>query len=143
MGNVSDILSHKGSAVHAIEPDASVQDAVVMMVEANVGSLLVMTGGEVVGILTERDYLRRVALSERPQRTIAVSEVMTSPVVTVTSDTGIEQCLELMTERRFRHLAVVDDGALTGVVSIGDLVKARSAEQSTHLHVLHEYITAR
>ena len=63
--------------------------------------------------------------------------------MTVTSDTGVEQCLELMTERRFRHLAVVDDGALTGVVSIGDLVKARSAEQSTHLQVLHEYITAR
>ena len=143
MGTVKDVLSHKGSAVHSIEPDATVHDAVVMMVEANVGSLLVINEGAIVGILTERDYLRRVALSDRPQQTIHVSEVMSAPVVTVTSDAEIEDCLAMMTERRFRHLPVVDDGTLTGVVSIGDLVKARGAEQSTQIKVLHEYITAR
>ena len=143
MGTVSDVLRHKGSAIHSIEPDATVHDAVVMMVEANVGSLLVISDDEIVGIITERDYLRRVALSERPQQTIHVSEVMSAPVVTVTSGDEIEKCLEMMTERRFRHLPVVDSGTLTGVVSIGDLVKARGAEQTSQIKVLHEYITAR
>ncbi len=143
MGTVSDVLSHKGAVIHSIAPDATVHDAVVMMVGANVGSLLVISAGEVIGIVTERDYLRRVALADRPQRTIAVREVMTAPVVTVTGSAGIEECLELMTERRFRHLPVVENGALQGVVSIGDLVKARGAEQSTHINVLQEYISAR
>jgi CBS domain-containing protein len=143
MGQVADILRSKGAVVHGIAPDATVHEAVVRMVAANVGSLLVLEGDDLVGIITERDYLRRVALSDRPAQILEVREVMTAPVVSVSSDEAIEDCLTMMTEHRFRHLPVVDEGRLVGVVSIGDLVKARSAEQTTHISVLHEYITAR
>lgn len=143
MGTVADVLRHKGAAVHAIAPESTVHEAVVAMVSANVGSLLVISEGNVVGIITERDYLRRVALEDRPQRTLKVSEVMTTPVASVTSAARIDECLATMTERRFRHLPVVDDGELVGVVSIGDLVKAVGAEQTAQIKVLHEYITAR
>ncbi len=143
MGQIADILRDKGAVVHGIAPDATVHEAVVRMVAANVGSLLVLDGDDLVGIITERDYLRRVALSDRPSRSLEVREVMTAPVVSVSREEAIEDCLTLMTESRFRHLPVVDEGRLVGVVSIGDLVKARSAEQMTHISVLHEYITAR
>lgn len=143
MGRVADILRTKGTEVHGVPPTATVHDAVVRMVDANVGSLLVVDGTSVVGIVTERDYLRQVALPERRPSTVEVREIMSAPVVAVTSESSIEECMELMTERRFRHLPVVDDGRLVGIVSIGDLVKARSAEQTSHIQVLHEYITAR
>lgn len=143
MGRVADILRHKGTEVHGIARDATVYDAVVRMVGANVGSLLVVEGGEVVGIFTERDYFRRVALPERQPREIAVSDVMSAPVVSVTSEWTLDACSRLMTEERFRHLPVIDDGVLVGIVSIGDIVKAKSAEQTTKLEVLQEYISAR
>jgi CBS domain-containing protein len=143
VGQIADILRHKGTEVCEIAPDETVYAAVVRMVDANVGSLLVRNGDEIVGIISERDYLRRVALEERSAREIAVREIMSAPVVTVSSDASIEDCMTVMTERRVRHMPVVDGGVLVGIVSIGDLVKARSAEQSTHIQVLHEYITAR
>ncbi|MBM3677032.1 MAG: CBS domain-containing protein [Actinobacteria bacterium] len=143
MSQVADILRHKGTAVHAIEPSASVHDAVVRMVEENVGALGVLEGDRVAGILTQRDYLRQVAASERAARTLEVREIMSAPVVSVTSEAPIDECMTIMTEERIRHLPVIDDGALAGIVSIGDLVKAKSAEQSTQIQVLHEYITAR
>lgn len=143
MGRVADILRHKGTGVHGIAPTATVYDAVVRMVGANVGSLLVVDGGAVLGIFTERDYFRRVALPERRARELTVGEMMSAPVVTVTSEWTLDQCSQLMTQERFRHLPVVDDGTLVGIVSIGDIVKARSAEQTSEIQVLHEYITTR
>lgn len=143
MGRVRDILREKGTTVHGIQRTGTVYDAVVRMVGSNVGSLLVLDGHEVIGIFTERDYFRRVALPERAPRDLLVAEVMSSPVVSVTSDWTLDECSQLMTQERFRHVPVVDDGALVGIVSIGDIVKAKSAEQTTQIQVLHEYITAR
>ena len=143
MGTVADILRTKGTDVHTISRAATVYDAVVRMVGANVGSLLVVEGHDVVGIFTERDYFRRVALPEKAAREISVESVMSSPVVSVTSDSTLEECSRLMTAERFRHLPVLDAGKLAGIVSIGDIVKARSAEQDTQIQVLHEYISAR
>jgi CBS domain-containing protein len=143
MGRVADILRVKGTDVQGIARTATVYDAVVRMVDANVGSILVVEGPEVVGIFTERDYFRRVALPEKAPREITVGDVMSSPVVSVTSDWTLDECSRLMTEERLRHLPVVDDGTLVGIVSIGDVVKAQIAEQTSQIQVLHEYITAR
>jgi CBS domain-containing protein len=143
MGVVADILEDKGVDVLTIEPTASVIDALRMMVGANVGSLLVTEGGSIVGIVTERDYLRRVALQDVDERDMFVHEIMSTPVIYVTPATGIEECMALMTERRIRHLPVMADDELRGVISIGDLVKHRSREQSFQIHYLTEYINAR
>ena len=143
MSTIADILADKGGLVLAIEPTATVFDAIGRMVDANVGALLVSDGEEVVGIMTERDYLRRVTLLGRDERVTPVADIMTSPVVYVTPDTEIEECMALMTEQRIRHAPVVDDGELIGMVSIGDLVKFRSREQSFQIRYLTEYITAR
>ena len=105
------------------------------MVEANVGSLLVTDGGDIVGIVTERDYLRRVTLEGRTDKDTAVGEIMTSPLVVVTPETEIDECMAVMTDRRIRHVPVVEDGDVVGVVSIGDLVKfspsSRASRSST------------
>lgn len=143
MGQVTDILRSKGTQVDTIARTATVYDAVVRMVGSNVGSLVVLDGHDLVGIFTERDYFRRVALPEKLPRALRVEDVMSAPVLTVTSDWTLDECSRLMTEERLRHLPVVEDGMLVGIVSIGDIVKAKSAEQSTHIQVLHEYITAR
>lgn len=142
MDRVSDILHDKGGALYRIDAEASVLDAVRAMVEANVGSLLVTDEGDIVGIVTERDYLRRVTLEERDERTTAVREIMSTPLVVVTPETGIDECMALVTERRIRHLPVAVDGQVIGVVSIGDLVKSISKRQSFELRYLHEYINA-
>ena len=143
MGVVADILEDKGVDVLTIEPTASVIDALRMMVGANVGSLLVTEGGSIVGIVTERDYLRRVALQDVDESDLFVHEIMSTPVIYVTPATGIEECMALMTERRIRHLPVMEDDQLRGVISIGDLVKHRSREQSFQIRYLTEYINAR
>src|SRR5206468_8767748 len=122
---------------------ATVLDAVKRMVEANVGSLLVRERGRVVGIVTERDYLRRVALERRDDETTPVREAMTSPLVVVTPDTPIDECMAVMTDRRIRHLPVVDGGEVVGMISIGDLVKFMSKRQSFEIQYLTDYITAR
>ena len=143
MSNVSEILQEKGGSLYRIDADASVLDAVRSMVDANVGSLLVTEDGEITGIVTERDYLRRVTLEGRDERETAVREIMTKPLVIVTPDTPVEECLALVTERRIRHLPVAEQGRVTGLVSIGDLVKFLSKQQSFELRYLHEYINAR
>jgi CBS domain-containing protein len=126
-----------------IGADATVFGAVKAMVEANVGALLVTDGAEIVGIFTERDYLRRIAVEGRRSRTTIVSEVMSAPVICVTPDTGVEECMALMTDRRIRHAPVTDGGALVGMVSIGDLVKFQTQQQSFEIKYLQDYITAR
>ncbi len=142
MNQLSEILGDKGGEVLKIEAEASVFEAVQKMVEANVGSLLVTDHDEIVGIVTERDYLRRVTLEGKTDKETAVGEIMTSPLVVVTPETTIDECMAVMTDRRIRHLPVVDDGEVVGVVSIGDIVKFKSKQQSFEIQYLTDYIKA-
>ena len=141
MHAVGDILEDKGREVLQIDADATVFEAMRRMVEANVGSLLVSEGGRHVGIVTERDYLRRIALERRDDETTAVREVMSSPLVVVTPDTSIDECMAVMTDRRIRHVPVVDEGIVVGIVSIGDVVKFTSRQQSFELKFLTDFIS--
>jgi CBS domain-containing protein len=144
VSTVSDILAGKGGDILRIEAAATVFEAIQRMVEANVGSLLVFEGDVLKGIVTERDYLRRVALEGRTERETTVGEIMTAPLVYVTPETSIEECMAVMTERRIRHLPVLsDETTVVGVVSIGDVVKFQSKEQSAHIRLLTDYISAR
>jgi len=142
MHQLSEILDEKGHDVLRVEADASVLAAVKQMVEANVGSLLVTDGGEVTGIVTERDYLRRVTLEGRTDQETAVREIVSSPLIVATPETTIDECKALMTDRRIRHVPVVEDGDVVGLVSIGDLVKFESKQQSFEIKYLTDYITA-
>ena len=142
MSTVSEILGDKGGEVLRIDAGASVFEAVQQMVEANVGSLLVTDRGDDVGIVTERDYLRRVALSGRTDEEIGVREIISSPLIVATRDTTVDECMALMTDRRIRHLPVVEGGEVVGVVSIGDIVKFKSKQQSFEIQYLTDYITA-
>ena len=143
MSVLAEILEQKGPDVLTIESDATVLEAVKQMVEANVGSLLVTEGGRIAGIVTERDYLRRAALADHADDETPVRDIMTSPLVVATPDTPIDECMALMTERRIRHVPVVDEGDVVGLVSIGDLVKFKSEQQSFEIQYLTEFITAR
>ena len=143
MSQVSEILDQKGHNVLRIEAGASVYEAVQRMVETNVGSLLVTEDGEITGIVTERDYLRRVAVDPGDDKETPVRAIMSSPVVVVTPETSIDECMALMTNRRIRHLPVVDAGEVAGIVSIGDVVKFKSREQSFEIQFLQDYIAAR
>ena len=142
MNQLSEILGEKGHHVLEIEADASVFEAVKQMVEANVGSLLVTEGGKITGIVTERDYLRRVTLEGRTDKDTAVREIMSSPLIVATPETLVDECMALMTDRRIRHVPVVEGGEVVGVVSIGDLVKFKSKLQSFEIQYLTDYITA-
>jgi CBS domain-containing protein len=144
MNQVSEILGEKGREVLEIEADASVLEAVKRMVEANIGSLLVRDDGEVAGIVTERDYLRSVALEGPTDEQVTVREIMSSPLIVVSPETTIDECMALMTDRRIRHVPVVgEDGDVVGIVSIGDVVKFKSKQQSFEIRYLTDYITAR
>jgi CBS domain-containing protein len=142
MAQVSDILHAKGHDVLRIDGSATVLDAVEAMVEGNVGALIVMEGGQLAGIVTERDYLRRVTLQGRDERTTPVREIMSAPFVYVGPDVSIDECMAIMTERRFRHLPVLDaERELVGIVSIGDVVKFQSQEQGVQIKFLTEFIS--
>jgi CBS domain-containing protein len=142
MNQLSEILEEKGRSVLEIDADLSVFEAVRRMVEANVGSLLVTDGGEITGILTERDYLRRVTLEGRTDKETAVREIMTSPLIVETPETPIDESKALMTDRRIRHVPVVEGGEVVGMISIGDLVKFISKQQRFEIQYLTDYITA-
>ena len=137
-----EILEEKGGDVLKIEAEASVFEAVQLMVEMNVGSLLVTEGGEITGIVTERDYLRRVTLEGRAERQTAVREIMSSPLIVASPETTVDECMALMTDRRIRHVPVVEDDRVVGLVSIGDLVKFKSKQQTFEIQYLTNYITA-
>jgi CBS domain-containing protein len=141
VNRLAEILDEKGSAVLEIDADASVLDAVQTMVENNVGSLLVTEGGDVTGIVTERDYLRRVTLQGRTEAA-PVREITSSPLVVATLETTVDECMAMMTDRRIRHIPVVDGEKVVGLVSIGDLVKFKSKLQSFEIQFLNDYITA-
>jgi CBS domain-containing protein len=142
MNQVSEILGDKGRDVIRIDAGASVLEAVRQMVEANIGSLLVMKDDEISGIVTERDYLRRVALEGPADEEVTVGEIMSSPLIVVTPETSIDECMALMTDRRIRHVPVVEGNDVIGIVSIGDVVKFKSKQQSFEIKYLTEYITS-
>jgi CBS domain-containing protein len=141
MARVSEILRRKGADVLKIESSATVFEALKKLVDRNVGSILVTEGDDVVGIMTERDYLRKIAVRGRTSHDTLVGEIMSSPLVYVTPDTTVEESMAIMTDRRIRHLPVVEDDDVVGVVSIGDLVKFQSREQSFQIKYLTEYIS--
>ena len=140
MTTVRTLLEGKGRSIFSVEPQASVLDAVRLMAEHHVGALLVMRGAALEGILSERDYARKVILLGRSSAETPVRDIMSSPVLTVSLDTSVQQCMQLVTDRRVRHLPVVDGGRVVGVVSIGDLVKAVIADQQQQIEQLESYI---
>ena len=141
VNRLAEILEEKGREVLEIDGDSSVFEAVQLMVENNVGSLLVTERGEVAGIVTERDYLRRVTLEGRTEEA-PVREIMSSPLVVATLETTVDECMAMMTDRRIRHIPVVEEEKVVGLVSIGDLVKFKSKLQSFEIQFLNDYITA-
>jgi len=143
MSTVADILATKGSNVLTVDRDASVLDAIRSMVEANVGSVIVTEGDAINGIFTERDYLRRIVLEGRTSQTTPVIEVTTERLVVVDPSRSTDECMSIMTQERVRHLPVIDQGKLVGVVSIGDLVKYLSKEREAEVRYLTDYIAGK
>ena len=141
MQTIRDILKLKGGDVWCVEPDATVFEALQRMAEKEVGALVVTEGAQVVGLITEREYARKVVLQGRSSPTTRVREIMTSPVVYIHLDQAIEECMALMTEKRTRHLPVIDDGKLVGLISIGDIVKSIIADQQFTIEQLVRYIS--
>ncbi|MEE7545805.1 CBS domain-containing protein [Xanthomonas sp. Kuri4-1] len=140
MQTVRQLLETKSAEVYAVGADAAVIDAVRLMADKGVGAVLVMQGQRLAGILSERDYARKVVLRSRASADTPVREIMTAEVVTVGPADTVDHCMQLMTERRFRHLPVVDGGRVTGVISIGDLVKAVIERQRHDIDQLQRYI---
>jgi CBS domain-containing protein len=140
MQTVKDILRAKGYDVWSITPDATVFDALTTMAHKDVGALTVMEGEQLVGILSERDYARKVILQGKTSRTTLVREIMSSPVICVRPQQTVEECMALLTGRRIRHLPVLEDDRIIGIISIGDLVKSIITEQQFIIEQLEGYI---
>lgn len=140
MATVSQLLAIKGRTVHTIDRFATVFEAISKMVERNVGALLALEGMRPVGILTERDYLRKVALHGRASRTTRVEEIMSTELISVGLETGVEECMSLMTRNHIRHLPVVEGAEIAGIVSIGDIVKFLAGERLTQIEQLTAYV---
>ena len=138
---VGEILSAKGTDVWSVTPQHTVFAALVLMAEKEVGALLVLDGESLVGVFSERDYARKVILEDKSSKDTSVSEVMSAPVFSVGPDQSIEDCMSLMTEKRARHLPVLEDGKLIGLISIGDVVKAVISEREAVIGQLESYIT--
>lgn len=140
-GTLDVILSHKNHALWSIAPNATVFDAIQMMATHNIGAVLVMRDSRLLGVISERDYTRKVILKGRQSRQTMVNEIMSSPVVTATLNCTIDEALRLMSEKRIRHLPVVEAGQVVGLVSLGDLVKWVIAAQDATISQLESYIT--
>ncbi len=140
-GTVYDILHNKVGEIWTTHPEDSVYDAIRSMGEKNIGALVAVEGDEVVGVLSERDYSRKVVLQGRTSRDTKVGEIISRPAITVRSRDGIEKCMQLMTGNRIRHLPVVDDGRLVGLISIGDLVSWVMNSQRHTIQQLQGYIS--
>lgn len=141
MKQIKQLLDAKGRDVLSIAPDASVLDAIRMMAEKSIGALVVIEGNKLAGIVTERDYARKVILQGRGSDTTKVSEIMTAKVFTTTAEETVKKCMNLMTDRKIRHLPVLDGGNVIGIISIGDLVKAVIADQNEKIGHLEHYIS--
>jgi CBS domain-containing protein len=140
MKTVKQLLQAKGRVVHAISPQASVLDAIKLMAEKGIGALLVLDEGRLAGVMSERDYARKVILLGRSSQDTAVREIMSGQVITVRAEQTVEDCMALMTAKRIRHLPVIESGRLAGVVSIGDLVKEVIADREETIKQLESYI---
>jgi CBS domain-containing protein len=142
-GTISAILREKGGAVHSISPEATVYDAIQTMADRNIGSLLVLNGERLVGIISERDYTRKIALKGKQSKQTPVSEIMLTPVISVGEDASVEECMELMTKHRIRHLPVLDGERVVGVVSIGDLINWIIKTQREVLNSMEDFISGK
>jgi CBS domain-containing protein len=141
MKTVNDLLNAKGREIYAIAPDAPVFDAIKLMAEHSIGAVLVMDGDRLAGILSERDYARKVILQSRSSKDTPIRTIMTPKVVCAEGGHTIEQCMAMMTERKIRHLPVLENDRVVGVVSIGDLVKARVTQQEHVIEELERYVS--
>ena len=140
-GTISDILHHKGTQVWSVDPDATVFDAIKLMAEKNVGALLVMKDERLVGIISERDYTRKVVLKGKASKDTAVREILSGQVIHITPAHAVDDCMRLMTEHHVRHLPVMEGEKVVGLVSIGDLVNHVITAQSQTIEQLQTYIT--
>jgi CBS domain-containing protein len=140
---IRDVLKRKGQDVWSIAPESSVYQAIEMMAERHVGALLVITNERLIGIISERDYARKVVLKGRSSKETRIDEIMTSPVIFVEPHRGVEDCMKLMTDNRIRHLPVIEDQKVVGVVSIGDLVNWIISAQDHTIQQLQNYITGK
>jgi len=140
MSTVSQILEHKGGMVLSVDSNETVFDAISLMAQVNIGAILVQNDDAISGIFTERDYLQKIALKSLSSQETRVGDVMTSPVITADPGDSIQQCMETMTTCHCRHLPVVENGKLLGIVSIGDLVKRMLDEKESEVEQLNQYI---
>lgn len=140
METVRQVLERKGGAVHAVAPDATVLDALGVMAEHDVGAVLVMDGEQLLGIFSERDYARKLVLKGLVSRDVQITQLMTPDPRTISPSNTVEEVMNLMTENRFRHLPVLEDGRLVGIVSIGDMVKSMVMQQERTIRHLSSYI---
>jgi CBS domain-containing protein len=140
-GSVGGVLAHKGSAVWSIAPNAMVFDAIQLMAEKNVGALPVVEDGKLVGIISERDYTRKLILKGKSSKETPIKDIMTQELLTVQPGDSISECMRLMTDKRVRHLPVIEEDKMVGLVSIGDLVRRIISAQSATIDNLEKYIT--
>jgi len=143
VGTIDSILREKGTQTWTISPEATVYEAIQLMAEKNIGALLVMQGEELAGIISERDYTRKVALKGKSSRQTPVRELVSSPVITVERSDTVEECMRLMTEHRVRHLPVMEGSRVVGVVSIGDLVNWTISAQHLAISQMEDYISGK
>jgi len=141
VGTIREILGHKGAATWTVSPDVTVFDAIQLMADKNIGALLVTKDDKLVGIISERDYTRKVVLKGRASKDTPVRDILSGHVIHVTPEHSVEECLRLMTEHRVRHLPVLEGEKIAGVISIGDLVNWIISAQSSTIHQLQTYIT--
>lgn len=141
MQHVKDILAHKSNQVWSVSPDTTVFDALKTMSDKSIGSVLVMENDKLVGLVSERDYARKVVLHDKSSRTMPVRDIMTRRVLCVSPERSVEECMALMTDQRVRHLPVIEGKKVIGLVSIGDLVKAIMHDQQILIDQLQQYIT--
>lgn len=139
-GTVSSLLHHKGTHIWSVTPDATVYEAIQLLAQKNIGALLVMDGTKLVGVMSERDYTRKVALRGRSSKEMKVREIISANVISVAPEDSVEDCLRLMTGKKIRHLPVVEQGKVQGILSIGDLVNWVISTQDAALEQMEQYI---
>jgi CBS domain-containing protein len=143
MAIIRDLLKTKGNQIWTVTPNTSVLETLLMMTEKGVGALVVVEGDKIAGIISERDFIHSIAEKERCVLNTTVLEYMTTPVLTVTPDQSVEECMQLMTDKHIRHLPVVENGKLVGMISIGDIVKDIISSEKSRITALENYIEGR